>query len=141
MQSTEDARYRLRLASGFLTEARQDVQLGRWRSCVDNSQLAVENAAKVPLYLLGPLGHTHQPADLLRRYLAEGRIVGIRVAIATRLGELAEELGREVHAASDYGDESARRTPWEIFDGPYARNALDCAEEAVTLAAALVEKD
>ncbi len=42
MLSTEEPRYRLNLAEGFLLEAREDIQLKRWRSCVDNSQLAVE---------------------------------------------------------------------------------------------------
>jgi len=32
--------YRLRLAEGFLKEAEQDFGLERWRSCVDNAQLA-----------------------------------------------------------------------------------------------------
>jgi len=44
MKPLEDARYRLRLAIGFLEEARQDLSLGRWRSCVDNAQLSVENS-------------------------------------------------------------------------------------------------
>lgn len=45
----EEARYRLRLADGFLKEAGEDISLRRWRSCVDNSQLAAENAAKAVL--------------------------------------------------------------------------------------------
>lgn len=40
------AQYRLRLADGFLEEARQDFTLQRWRSCASDSQLAAENAAK-----------------------------------------------------------------------------------------------
>ena len=51
MTGDEDAAYRLRMAQGFLDEARQDVELGRWQSAVDNSQLAVENAAKAALAL------------------------------------------------------------------------------------------
>ena len=54
MQSSDSPQYRLNLAQGFLVEAREDITLGRWRSCVDNWQLAVENAAKVALALLGP---------------------------------------------------------------------------------------
>jgi HEPN domain-containing protein len=59
MLSSEEPRYRLNLAEGFLLEAREDLNLKRWRSCVDNSQLAVENAAKVALALLGPVGGTY----------------------------------------------------------------------------------
>jgi HEPN domain-containing protein len=72
VQVTEEVHYRLQLAKGFLAEARQDRELQRWRSCVDNSQLAVENAAKVALALLGPVGRTHNPAVLLREALSEG---------------------------------------------------------------------
>ncbi|MGH2352681.1 MAG: HEPN domain-containing protein [Chloroflexota bacterium] len=52
MSTSEDTRYRLRLAEGFLQEAHQDFALQRWRSCVDNSQLATENAAKAVLAAL-----------------------------------------------------------------------------------------
>jgi hypothetical protein len=45
MPAPEEVSYCLRLVLGFLEEARQDFKLGRWRSCVDNSQLATENAA------------------------------------------------------------------------------------------------
>ncbi len=40
MTGNADARYRLKVAQGFLNEARQDVELLRWRSAVDNAQLA-----------------------------------------------------------------------------------------------------
>jgi len=62
MLSSEEPHYRLNLAEGFLFEAREDINLNRWRSCVDNSPLAVENAAKVALALLGPVGRTHARA-------------------------------------------------------------------------------
>ena len=52
MRST-DAQYRFRIAQGFLEESRQDVTLTRWRSAVDNAQLATENAAKAVLALVG----------------------------------------------------------------------------------------
>jgi HEPN domain-containing protein len=46
MNGNGRADYRFKLAQGFLDETRQDVGLGRWRSAMDNAQLAVENAAK-----------------------------------------------------------------------------------------------
>lgn len=70
---TREAIYRLRLAEGFLEEARQDVVLQRWRSALNNSQLAVEHAAKSVLALLGPVGHTHNPAMYLRQALEQQR--------------------------------------------------------------------
>jgi hypothetical protein len=41
----ESTLYRLKVVKGFLEEIRQDVQLLRWRSAVDNAQLVVENSA------------------------------------------------------------------------------------------------
>lgn len=71
MNSKNDASYRLRLAEGFLKEAAQDFDLKRWRSCVDNAQLAVENAGKAILSIFGPLEKTHDPAHGLRRLIDE----------------------------------------------------------------------
>jgi hypothetical protein len=50
MTDSTDAQYRLKVAQGFLDEARQDVDLGRWRSAVDS----------------GSTGAGHRP-DRLRR--------------------------------------------------------------------------
>jgi len=74
MIGADSALYRLRVAEGFLNEARQDMSLRRWRSVMDNAQLAVENAAKAVLALLGPVGRTHNPAPLLRQALRDGRL-------------------------------------------------------------------
>lgn len=139
MQSAEQVRYRLRLAEGFLEEARQDISSKRWRSCVDNSQLAVENAAKAILAILGPVGRTHNPAVVLRQALAEGRFIESIRGQVERVAECAESLGPEVHVQSDYGDEVGHRTPWELFDEPAAQQALRVAEEAVSLTKEIVK--
>lgn len=47
VKARDEVSYRLALAEGFLAEAEQDLDLNRWRSCVDNAQLAVENAARL----------------------------------------------------------------------------------------------
>ena len=44
MNSDKELAFRIGLVEGFLTEAEQDFTLKRWRSCVDNAQLSVENA-------------------------------------------------------------------------------------------------
>lgn len=62
MNSRSDAEYGLRLAKGFLQEAEQDFQLHRWRSCVDNAQLSVENADKAIIAIFEPVERTHNPA-------------------------------------------------------------------------------
>ena len=71
MTGNKDAQYRLKVAQGFLNEASQDVGLERWRSAVDNAQLAVENAAKSVLALVGPVGRSHNPAAQLRQAIIQ----------------------------------------------------------------------
>ena len=139
MVGQQSAGYRLKLAWGFLDEARQDTDLGRWRSVVDNAQLAVENAAKSVLALLGPVGRTHNPAAQLREALDEGLYAAPDHSRALRLAELAEVLGPDVHIQTDYGDETEGHTPWELFDETDARQALAMAEEAINLAQVIVE--
>jgi len=139
VQVTEEVRYRLQLARGFLAEARQDRDLQRWRSCVDNSQLAVENAAKAALALLGPVGRTHNPAVLLRAALREQRFPSSSQQVE-QIAECAEFLGPDVHARSDYGDEAGWRTPWELFDGTDAQQALSWAEKALSLVEQVVQR-
>lgn len=140
MEGNGRADYRLKLAHGFLNEARQDVDLGRWRSTMDNAQLAVENAAKAVLALMGPVGRTHKPASLLRQALQGGTLTLSDPKKATRLAELAELLGFDVHVQTDYGDEMGGRTPWELFDETDAKQALKMAEEAVNLAHAITKE-
>jgi HEPN domain-containing protein len=108
--------------------------LGRWRSCVDNSQLVRENAAKAVLALLGPVGRTHNPSLLLREALAEGKFPGEISPRVERPAECAELLGPDIHVQSDYGDEAGGRTPWELFDQDSAGQTIDLAEEAAKLA-------
>jgi len=138
MNATPEALYRLRVARGFLDEARQDFALGRWRAAVDDSQLCVENAAKSVLALLGPVGRTHNPAGQLRQALAEGRFAVGEVASVRALAGLAEMLGADIHIQTDYGDEIGGRTPWELFDQDDARQTLQIAEEAFSLAERLL---
>ena len=138
MDAMQDAGYRLRLAEGYVQEASEDLTLKRWRSCVDNSQLAAKNAAKAALALLGPVGRTHNPAPLLRQALGDGRFPAELTGDVQRLAETAELLGPPVPISTDYGDEDARLTPWELLAESDAGSALSMAEEAVAKAQALV---
>lgn len=139
MNGAKDASYRLRLAQGFLAEARQDTQLERWRSAVDNAQLAVENAANAVLARLGPVSRSHYPHQLLRQTLASKEFSVDRRTHIERLAQLAESLGADVHVRTDYGDELAELTPWELFDATEAQTALHQAEEAVDLAITIID--
>jgi hypothetical protein len=74
MDSASDAEYRLRLASGFLAEAEDDLRSSRWRSCVDNAQLAVENAAKSAIARFGPVPRRHDTSTVLNEHLRQGSV-------------------------------------------------------------------
>jgi len=127
MNAHDQAHYRLRLAEGFLEEARHNLHSQRWRSCMSSAQLAVENAAKAVLGLLGPIGRTHNPSVFLSEALQSGRFPQTERARVERLAECAQLLGPAVHVKSDYGDEEALQTPWELFDGGRAKEAAGLA--------------
>jgi HEPN domain-containing protein len=134
----ENANFRLRLAQGFLNEGLEDLALKRWRSAVDNGQLAVENAVKAVLGLVGPVGKTHHPALPLRQALNDELYPARFETQLRRLIELSEKLGFEVHVQTDYGDELEGQTPWDIFDKDDAQSAVEIANEAVELAQNLI---
>ncbi|MEW6227097.1 MAG: HEPN domain-containing protein [Bacillota bacterium] len=140
MKPSESASYRLRLAQGFLDEARQDASTGRWRSCVDNAQLAAEHALKAVVALWGPVSKTHRPAAKLMEMLDQRQIPQEFRAEVDRLVDAAEFLGPEIHVRTDYGDEAGGLTPWEIFKQGDARDALDVAENVVHLATQIVRR-
>jgi len=140
MNSHDQAHYRLRLAEGFFNEAREDMHSQRWRSSVSNAQLAVENAAKAVLGLLGPIGRTHNPSLFLSEALPRGRFPEILRAQVERLAECAKVLGPAVHVKSDYGDEETLQTPWELFDEARAKEAVGLAEQAIGLARQIVKR-
>ncbi len=128
MNSREDVDYRFNLAKGFLNEAEEDFQLKRWRSCVANAQLSVENAGKAILMVFGVSPKTHEPAKHLSKLIKESKIPEeIRVRIKKILPEFLT-IGVEEHFMTDYGDESSYKLPWDIFDKKSAKLALNAAE-------------
>jgi HEPN domain-containing protein len=137
---SRQADYRLKLARGFLEEARQDTELERWRSAVDGAQLPVGNASKAGLAMAGRIGRTHNPTTRIRRVIEEGRLGPEPLAKLRRPAELSELLGPDIHIQTDYCDETEGRTPWELFTGEDARQTLAIAEEAVGLAEDLIRR-
>lgn len=99
--SNEEAGYRLRLAEGFLAEARLNNQHELWRSCVDHSQLAAENAAKATLAITGPVTRTHNPAVILLDALKKGSFPQELEEQVRKIAECAALLGPQVHSESD----------------------------------------
>jgi len=140
MNSHEDVDYRLNLAKGFLKEVEEDFQLKRWRSCVDNAQLSVENSEKAILMLFGISPKTHEPAKHLGKLIQGSEIpIGIRDLIKEILPDFLI-LGLEEHCMTDYRDESTYTLPWEMFDEESAKPALDAARQCKTPSENIVDR-
>ena len=127
MNSRSGLEFRLGLAPGFLSESEQDYGLKRWRSCVDSSQLAVENCAKAVLILFGVTSKTHDPARVVSKLIQTGVIAGesaetLKPIIADML-----TLGSDEHFLTDYGDEMTLTLPWDLFTEESAQTALAIA--------------
>ena len=139
MNSSDDVAYRLSLAKGFLKEAEDDLKLSRWRSCVDNAQLTVENSGKAILMLFGVSPKTHEPAKHLAQLLQEPEIPSnIRSQIKEFLPDFLS-LGLEEHFMTDYGDEASYKLPWEIFDKESAESALTAARKCKAASEEIVQ--
>jgi len=137
----DQIQYRLELADGFLNEVRQDIELKRFRSCVDNAQLSIENSVKAVLAVFGPVGKTHDPWLELRDLLKEESVIrsGLREA-ANELAELAAKFGTKEHFLTDYGDESRFLSPWKLFDEEDAQEARETAERCFVLSKEIAGK-
>ena len=134
MKARDEVSYRLALAEGFLAEAEQDLDLNRWRSCVDNAQLAVENAGKAVLGLFGVPPKTHDPARELAAILRKQDLTEAIQDIIRRLLPDLVTLGSAEHFLTDYGDEATYTLPWELFTKDSASDALESARRSVEAA-------
>jgi HEPN domain-containing protein len=130
----EDAEYRRRLATGFLQEARVNVKYQLWRSCVDNSQLAIENSCKMIVALFEPVEKTHNPSRQLRRLTDQERLGNIPRTHIDEIVSILDRFGIEEHFMTDYGDEATRTDPWSLFDEEDAKEALAMAEKSYSIA-------
>jgi HEPN domain-containing protein len=127
VNSREDVEYRLNLSGGFLREAEEDFKLARWRSCVANAQLSVENAGKAVLMLFGVSTKTHEPAKHMAHLITSPEIPK---QAQDKIKDILPDfllLGAEEHFMTDYGDESTYKLPWDLFDEESAKSALDAA--------------
>jgi HEPN domain-containing protein len=140
MKPLQSVQYRLKLAEGFLQEAQQDLNINRWRSCVDNAQLTVENALKALIALWAPVPRTHRPGANLAEMLNQRQIPEhFKIEIGALIAK-AGELDPAIHIQTDYGDEMSGLTPWDLFDEEDAREAYAIAREVFSLARRIVEE-
>ena len=133
MQARDEVAYRLALAKGFLVEAEQDLNLERWRSCVDNAQLVVENGGKAVLALFGITPKTHDPA---REIAAILRTQDLSDTIQQELRRMLPDLlalGTAEHFLTDYGDEATYTLPWDLFTKESAEEALTAAQRSLQI--------
>lgn len=138
MKLPDEVAYRLGLSEGFLAEAEQDFQLERWRSCVDNSQLAVENAGKVVLASFGIVPKTHDPAIQISKIIRGQQMPEeIRRVVESLLPDLLA-LGSKEHFLTDYGDEETFTLPWDLFTRQSAEEALVSARRSLKRAQDLI---
>jgi HEPN domain-containing protein len=137
VSTSRDVDYRIALAAGFLAEADQDFTLERWRSYVDNAQLAVENAGKAALALFGIAPKTHDPARQIATVLRQQELpTGVSELLHAMLPDLLV-LGTETHFLTDYGDEASYTLPWDLFTQQTAEEALQSARRLVQMARTL----
>ncbi len=139
MKSKAESRYRLELSEGFLAEAEQDFELSRWRSCVDNSQLAVENSGKTVVACFRPVEKSHNPARQVADMLERNEINQELIEDIKILIPLLEKLGFEEHLKTDYGDEDTYKSPWDIFNRDDASEAVEIARKCVVIAKGVYE--
>ena len=137
MNTSKNVVYRIALAAGFLAEAEQDFTLERWRSCVDNAQLVVENSGKAALALFGIAPKTHDPARQIATVLREQTLPQpVHDLFRAMLPDLLV-LGTETHFLTDYGDEANYKLPWDLFTKKTAEDALRSARQLVQMAQSL----
>jgi HEPN domain-containing protein len=129
----------LKLAEGFLKEADQDLELERYRSCVDNAQLSIENSVKAVLFFFGPVVKTHSPAADLKQLIESKRIPGEIEDVLLNIVQKASGYGMKEHFLTDYGDETELLSPWEIFSREDAEKAKGSAVGCLALAKKAVQ--
>lgn len=134
MNFKDDAEYRKRLAGGFLHEARFNLEHQLWRSCVDNSQLCIENSGKMIIALFEPVEKSHNPSHQLKRLVEQKRLGDVLKSQVEEIIPILEHFGVEEHFMTDYGDETTRTDPWTLFKEEDAREALEMAERCYRLA-------
>ena len=138
MNFREDAEYRRRLAQGFLNEARLNFEYKLWRSCVDNSQLSIENSGKMIIALLEPIEKTHNPSRQLKRLIEQNRLGNDPNLQIEEMISILDRFGIEEHFMTDYGDETTRTDPWSLFNEEDAKEALEMAERCYRCADEIV---
>jgi HEPN domain-containing protein len=132
--------YRKELAQGFLQEATEDLNLKRYRSCVDNSQLSIENSVKAVLAFFGPVPRTHNPSAAITDLIQSREFEDEIKEALEHLRDLSSGYGLREHFLTDYGDELQKLSPWQIFSREDAEQALDTANQCFSVMNDLLQR-
>ena len=140
MNSPNESLYRLKLATGYLTDAEKDAKEKRWDKCLGSAQEAIENAGKSIVTHFRPAPHTHDVDELLEELLQNKNVPEeIRRRIREGLDDF-RDMGMDVHIRATYGDEEAQIPPWDLIAEAEAMGGLNKARRTVALAESIYEE-
>jgi HEPN domain-containing protein len=135
---TNESEYRRRLAEEYFQDAEARLQEGDFRGCVQFSQLAAENAAKVIVATKRSPSWAHDPSPELLAILSQFRAEYAEQI--TRLSEICATLAPE-HGRTTYGEPERFATPKSLYDSQSAERALNLATEACQIMKNILPED
>ncbi|MBI5051841.1 MAG: HEPN domain-containing protein [Chloroflexi bacterium] len=140
MNSPNESFYRLKLATGYLTDAEKDTKEKRWDKCLGSAQEAIENAGKSILAHFRPAPHTHEVDEPLENLLQNKNVPEeIKRKIREGLDDF-RDMGMDVHIRATYGDEEAQIPPWDLIAEAEGMGGLGKARRAVNLAQSIYDE-
>lgn len=134
MNSKEDAKYRLELASEFLKRGKFQFKQKLFREATDCFQLSIENSAKSIIAIFEPVEKSHDPWEQLKRLVKREIPLKKLANIIKKNLLLFKSYGSKKHILISYGDEKSFKTPWELFGKEEAIKALNTAEKCLKVA-------
>jgi len=125
-----EVEYRAQLAHEYLEDAENSLRSNDFKGCVQNSQLAAENAAKAVVATRRTPAWGHDPSPELLEVARE--LGSQQEAKAKRLAELSSQLAPE-HGRTTYGEPERFVTPRMLYDRRAAEKAIAVAREAIAI--------
>jgi len=131
-----EVEYRAQLAHEYLEDAENGLRANDFKNCVQNSQLATENAARAVVATRRTPSWGHDPSPELLEVGKE--LDSKQEAKAKRLAELSSQLAPE-HGRATYGEPERFVTPRMLYDLEAAEKAIAVAREAAAIMNIMIE--
>jgi len=131
-----EVEYRAQLAHEYLEDAENGLRANDFKNCVQNSQLATENAARAVVATRRTPSWGHDPSPELLEVGKE--LDSKQEAKAKRLAELSSQLAPE-HGRASYGEPERFVTPRMLYDLEAAEKAIAIAREAIAIMNIMIE--